>query len=131
MGKRRSGSQTSSLTPDHAKSGIDPIPTCDAGVQHGVGKFSRRAKRLVQTSSQLKVRARSYDGPKSRESKPGQFRDSTLGVPGQTTTWVWARRSNIENAIWGRWWLPSSPGRGESSESKVARGLFQHQKGAE
>jgi hypothetical protein len=30
----------------------------------------------------------------------------------------------------GRWWLPSSPGRGESSESKVARGLSQHQKGA-
>jgi hypothetical protein len=23
----------------------------------------------------------------------------------------------------GRWWLPPSPGRGESSESKVARGL--------
>ncbi len=31
----------------------------------------------------------------------------------------------------GRWWLPSSPGRGESSESKVAHGLSQHQKGAE
>jgi hypothetical protein len=30
----------------------------------------------------------------------------------------------------GRWWLPPSPGRGESSESKVARGLSQHQKGA-
>jgi len=30
----------------------------------------------------------------------------------------------------GRWWLPLSPGRGESSESKVARGLSQHQKGA-
>jgi hypothetical protein len=30
----------------------------------------------------------------------------------------------------GRWWLPSSPGRGESSESKVVRGLSQHQKGA-
>jgi hypothetical protein len=29
----------------------------------------------------------------------------------------------------GRWWLPPSPGRGESSESKVARGLSQHQKG--
>jgi len=28
----------------------------------------------------------------------------------------------------GRWWLPSSPGRGESSESKVACGLSQHQK---
>jgi hypothetical protein len=31
----------------------------------------------------------------------------------------------------GRWWLPPSPGRGESSESKVARGLSQHQKGEE
>jgi len=31
----------------------------------------------------------------------------------------------------GRWWLPPSPGRGELSESKVARVLFQHQKGAE
>jgi hypothetical protein len=30
-----------------------------------------------------------------------------------------------------RWWLPPSPGHGESSESKVARGLSQHQKGAE
>jgi len=28
----------------------------------------------------------------------------------------------------GRLWLPPSPGRGESSESKVARGLSQHQK---
>ncbi len=27
----------------------------------------------------------------------------------------------------GRWWLPLSLGRGESSESKVARGLSQHQ----
>jgi hypothetical protein len=29
----------------------------------------------------------------------------------------------------GRWWLPQSQGHGESSESKVARGLSQHQKG--
>jgi hypothetical protein len=31
----------------------------------------------------------------------------------------------------GRWWLPPSPGRGESSESKLDRGLSQHQKGVE
>jgi len=31
----------------------------------------------------------------------------------------------------GRWWLPLSPGRDESSESKVAHSLSQHQKGAE
>jgi len=31
----------------------------------------------------------------------------------------------------GRWWLPPSPDRGESCESKVTHGLSQHQKGAE
>jgi hypothetical protein len=31
----------------------------------------------------------------------------------------------------GRWWLPLNPGRGESSESKVARGLSQHQECSE
>jgi len=30
----------------------------------------------------------------------------------------------------GRWWFPLSPGFSESSESKVAHGLSQHQKGA-
>jgi hypothetical protein len=34
-----------------------------------------------------------------RSPKLGQFRDSTLGVPGQTTTWVWVRQSNAENTI--------------------------------
>jgi hypothetical protein len=120
MGKRRAGSQTGSLTPDHIKSGIDPIPTCVGGVRHGVGKISRRATSLVQTSSQSEVGARSYDGPKSRESKPGQFRDSTLGVPRQRATWVWARWSNTENIIWGKvmaslesgsWWVKWVQGR--------------------
>jgi hypothetical protein len=51
MGKRRAKSQTGSLTPDHSKSGIDPIPTCDERARHGVEKLSRRATRLVQNSS--------------------------------------------------------------------------------
>jgi hypothetical protein len=29
-------------------------------------------------------------------------RDSTLGVSGQRATWVWARRSDAENTIWGK-----------------------------
>jgi len=38
----------------------------------------------------------------------------------------------LQRILYGeRWWLLSSPGRGESSESKLARGLSQHQKGAE
>jgi hypothetical protein len=110
MGKRRAGS----LTSDRIKSGIDPIPMCVGGVRHGVGKLSRRATSLVQTSSRSEVRARSYDGLKSRESKPGQFRDSTLGNLGQRAIWVWARRSYAENTMWGKvvaspksgpWWV--------------------------
>jgi len=31
----------------------------------------------------------------------------------------------------GRWWLPPNLGHGESNESKLARGLSQHQKGEE
>jgi hypothetical protein len=46
--------------------------------------------------------AKSYDLVKSRESKPGQFRDSTLGVPGQKAIRMWVRRSNAENTIWGK-----------------------------
>jgi len=43
------------------------------------------------------------------------------------------RRDEVTQKILygGRWWLPPSLGRGESSESKVARGFYQHQKGAE
>jgi hypothetical protein len=120
MGKRRAGSQIGSLTPDHIKSGINPIPTCVGGVQQGVGKLSKRATRLVQNSSRSEVRARSYDGPKSRKSKPGHFRDFTLGVLGQRATWVWACQSNAKNTIWGKvvaspesrlWWVKWVQGR--------------------
>jgi hypothetical protein len=75
MGDRKAGSQTGS------KSGINLFPTSALRVQHGVGKLSMRATTLVQTSSQSELEVRSYERPKSRESKPGQFRDSTLGVP--------------------------------------------------
>jgi hypothetical protein len=47
-------------------------------------KALKESSRLLQTSSQSKVWARSYGCPKSRESKPGQFRDSSLRVPGKS-----------------------------------------------
>jgi hypothetical protein len=41
-------------------------------------------------------------------------------------------RRELQRILYGgRWWLPPSPGHGESNESKVAHGLSQHQKGAE
>jgi hypothetical protein len=41
-------------------------------------------------------------------------------------------RRELQRILYGgMWWLPPNPGRGESNESKVARGLYQHQMGAE
>ncbi len=70
MGKRRAESHIGSLTPDLKKSGIDLFPTSATGVRHGVGKLSTRATSLVQSSSQSEFGAKSYERPKSRESKP-------------------------------------------------------------
>jgi hypothetical protein len=103
-----------SLTPNHKKSRIDPILVCAGGVRHTVGKLSRRATSSLQTLSQSEVRARSYEHPKSQESKSRQFRNFTLGVPGQRAIWVWTQWSNTENTIWGKvvaspesrpWWV--------------------------
>jgi hypothetical protein len=69
MVERKVGSQIDSLTLDHLKSGIDPIPVCAGEVRHTLGKLSRRAKSLLQTSSQSKVWTGSYELPKSWESK--------------------------------------------------------------
>jgi hypothetical protein len=127
MVKRRAWSQTGSLTPDHKKSGIDPTPGCAEGVQHTIGKLLRRATSLFQTSFQSEVWAESCDLPKFWESKPGQSRDSSLGVPGIKAIWMQVRWSNAENTIWGKvvaspesgpWWI---------QWVRVARDWSQHQ----
>jgi len=83
MAKKRAGNQIGNLTPDHLKSGIDPIFLCVGGVRHIVEKLSTRATTLFQTSSQSKVCTQSYGAPKLRESQLWQLRDSHLGVPRQ------------------------------------------------
>ncbi len=52
-------------------------------VRHIIGNLSRRDTTLVETSFRSEFGARSYELPKSQESKSGQFRDSTLGVSGK------------------------------------------------
>jgi hypothetical protein len=69
---------------------------------------------LLQTSFQSEVWARSYECPKSREYKPGQFWDSHLGVARQKAIWMWPPWSGAEYIIWGKvvaspesgsWWV--------------------------
>ncbi len=53
----------------------------------------------------------------------GNFGTPLLGVPRQKANWM-GLREEVQSILYGgRWWLPSSLGRGESCESEVARGL--------
>ncbi len=52
-------------------------------MRQGVGKLSKRATSLVKTVSQSEVGARSYDVPKSRESKTGTVLGLHFGSPGK------------------------------------------------
>jgi hypothetical protein len=86
MGKRRAGSQTASLTPDHKKSGINLISTSELRVRYFVGKISTRATSLVQTSLRSDFVIRSYELPKSRDSNQDSFETISglqLGSPGK------------------------------------------------
>jgi len=127
MVERRAGSQTGSLTPDHKKLGIDLTSVCTDEVRHIVGKLSRRATSFLETSFQSEVWTRSYELPKSWESKPGHFRDSSLGVPGIKAIWIWVWPSNIENTIWGEVMASPKSGPWWIKWVRVACGSSQHQ----
>ncbi len=73
---------------------------CRWSVTH-IGKLLKRATILLQTSSQSEVWTGSYELPKSRESKPGQFRDSSLGVPGQKAIPMWVPWPNAKKYYMG------------------------------
>jgi hypothetical protein len=65
---------------------INLFPTFSAGVQHGVGKLSRRATTLVQTSLQSDLAVGRYELPKSRDSNRDNFGTISglqLGSPGK------------------------------------------------
>jgi hypothetical protein len=67
MAKRRAESQTASLTPDHKKSGIDPIYLATGGVPHIVGKLLMRATNFLRPHRDQRS-ARKVMGLQSRES---------------------------------------------------------------
>ncbi len=95
-------------------------------VRHTVGKLSRRATILVRPRP---------DPNLGREVMNAQ----SLGSPNRDSfgTPLWESQvkksfgckcgGELQRILYGgRWWLPPNPGRGESSESKVAHGVSQH-----
>jgi len=96
------------------KVGNQPDTVRAGGVRYTIEKLSRRATSLLQTSSQSRVWVKSYDLAKSQESKLGQFRDSSLGVPRQRPIRMWVPRKGTKYTIWGKvaaspesrpWWV--------------------------
>jgi len=114
MGKRRAGSQTGSLTPDHKKSGIDLFPTSELKAQYVVEKISTRATSLVQTSSRSDLKVGSYDLPKSRDSTRDSFGTISglqLGSPGKKS------HLDVASAGWRRGVNPLRGGRQQPHQS--------------
>ncbi len=83
MGKRRAGSQTDSLTPDHKKSGIDLFPTFVAVVRHGVGKLSTRAITFVLNLVPIRAWGEKLWFPKVPGVQTGTVSGLLLGSPGK------------------------------------------------
>ncbi len=80
MAKRKAKSQTTSLTLDQKKSGIDPIYLAAKDVRYIVGELLTRVTTLLQTTFRSKVCSQSYGARKSWESQPARFQDSHSGV---------------------------------------------------
>jgi hypothetical protein len=73
MGKRRVGSQTGSLTPDHYKSGIDLFLTSESRVRHVVGKDLDAGYKFGSNLVAIRRRSRELWVPKSRDSARDNF----------------------------------------------------------
>jgi hypothetical protein len=101
--------------PLKAGNGYDP-DVCRRSAD-GVKKLSRRATTLVETSPQSDVGAGRYELPKSRESNPGQFRDSSWESR-EKVPFRCSLRGELQRILYGEGGGFSEFSRGESSESK-------------
>jgi hypothetical protein len=98
---------------------------------------------MALESSQRELQDRFRPHPNQRYEQevmdaqsPGSPTRDSFGTPPwesrEKVSFGCSSRGELQRILYGgRWWLPLSPARGESSESKVARGLSQHQKGVE
>jgi hypothetical protein len=102
MAKRKVKSQIDSLTPNHEKLGIDPIPLHAGGVQHVIGKLSTTVTISVETSSRSEVCIRNYSPTKLQDFQPWRFQDSHLGIPRQKAIRMPLPLGGAKYTVWGK-----------------------------
>jgi len=102
IAKRRAGSQTTSLTPDQNKSGIDPIYLATENLRHTIGNLSMRATTLLQTALRSEVYLQNYGAPKLRESRWRNFGTPTRKSQERKTIWMWASWRGPKYTIKGK-----------------------------
>jgi hypothetical protein len=110
------------MTRDQKKSGIDPIYLASGNMPHIVGKFLTRVTTFFQPH-----RDRRSAKEVMRPQSPGSPCWRDFGTPTRESRerkviWMQAPWRVTEYIIRGKVVACPSPGRGESSESKVARG---------
>jgi hypothetical protein len=100
MAKRKVGSQTGSLTPNHKKLRINLTPMRAGGVRHTIEKLLMRA--TIFASDLIPI------GGLSKELCPCKIAGvrtlivSSLGILRQKTIRMWVPQRSIENTIWGK-----------------------------
>ncbi len=100
---------------------------CNTPLERSQGELQVRFRPCPNRRSEREVMNAQSQGSPNRESFGTPFWESWDREP-----FGRGRGGATQRILYGgRWWLPPSPCRGESSESKVAGGLSQHQKDAE
>ncbi len=84
----KSGNLESSGTPENSELELKGQNTLHWGVLGVIGKFLKCKCLNWPQIGHLDINSPSYGQKKGRESKPEQFRDSTLGVPGKRAIWM-------------------------------------------
>jgi hypothetical protein len=119
MVERRARSQTDNLTPDHKKSGM----TQPRGVQRECDTPLESYWGELQDCFRPHPNPRSEPGVTSSQNPKSPNRDSFETPPWESREkkpFRSERHGAMERILYGgRWWLPPSPGRGESSESRL------------
>jgi hypothetical protein len=121
--KRKARNQTGNLTPDHEKSGINPIPLCAVTCDMSFERSQRELQLHFRPHPNQRY-AQEVMVPQSCGSPNFSNFETPIWESQDKKSFGCDSYGEVQSILYGgRWWLPPSPCRSESCESKVACGL--------